>query len=292
MFELISLIVASVGSTLAGLWDLKTTEIPDEIPYVMMIIAIVLSGIQSYIEWSYLPLLYSLAVGLILLAFGFVMYYFGQWGGGDAKVLAAIGFFIPMLFQNSFFAILLPFPFSSMLTYLLNLFLIGTVYMILYAFVLAIMHKEIIFEFFREVKATSNFLIVGSLILFSFMFAINWYLTSTVQVSVNLRLVLVNSLITISLAIFLFFIWKFTKAVESIGFKKKIPLSKLRVGDVLLESKVWEGITEKELKAIRRSGKKSVIIKEGIRFAPTFVFALLFTYLIGDVFSLILRFLI
>ena len=59
MFEIILLTVAFIGSTIAAVIDLKTTEIPDEIPYVMAGIAIVAYGIKSYLVWSYLPILQS-----------------------------------------------------------------------------------------------------------------------------------------------------------------------------------------------------------------------------------------
>ncbi|MCS7106355.1 MAG: hypothetical protein NZ942_03500, partial [Candidatus Aenigmarchaeota archaeon] len=65
--------------------------------------------------------------------------------------------------------------------------------------------------------------------------------------------------------------------------------SKLKVGDVLAESKLWEGITQKDLIKIKKSGKKYVVIKEGVRFAPAFPLALLFTLYFGDVFPLIFR---
>ena len=70
--------------------------------------------------------------------------------------------------------------------------------------------------------------------------------------------------------------------MEEIGFKKRIPISELKVGDVPVDYKVWEGITEKELKKIKRSGRKYIWIKEGVRFAPAFPLALLFTLFFGD----------
>src|SRR5437867_3545096 len=97
MFELIFFGVAAVGSTLAALWDLKTTEIPDLIPYSMMAIGIVLFSIESLLTNDYTLIAKSAFVGLSFLGLGFLMYYLGQWGGGDAKILSAIGFLIPEL---------------------------------------------------------------------------------------------------------------------------------------------------------------------------------------------------
>ena len=59
-----------------------------------------------------------------------------------------------------------------------------------------------------------------------------------------------------------------------------------------MDYKIWEGITEKELKKIKKSGKKFIWIKEGVRFAPAFPLALLFTILVGDGILLSIQFLV
>ena len=274
MFELIFFAVGLIGSSLAAAWDLKTTEIPDEIPNVMIAIALILFSIQSILEWSYWPILNSLIVGGGLLVFGFLMYYFGQWGGGDAKILAAVGFLVPTFSSNLLFS----FPIS----YLFNVFLVGAVYMILYAFIIAALNKKIIFKFFKDVKANTNAVLLGSIGLFIFFFALNWYLMKSFQLAFELTSAIQNSIIPLLVTLGLFFLWRFAKAVEDIGFKRKIPVSKLKVGDVLLENRLWEGINEKQLKKIKKSGKKTVVIKEGVRFAPAFPLALLFTLFYGD----------
>jgi prepilin signal peptidase PulO-like enzyme (type II secretory pathway) len=91
-----------------------------------------------------------------------------------------------------------------------------------------------------------------------------------------------NSILLSIFSLALFFLWIFVKTVEDVAFKKRILVSKLKVGDVLFESKVWEGISEKELKKIKASGKKFVWIKEGVRFAPVFPLALILTLLYGN----------
>jgi Flp pilus assembly protein protease CpaA len=282
MFELIFLAVALLGSGLAAAWDLKTTEIPDEIPHAMIALAVILFSIQSVIEHNYWPILNSLIAGGSLLGLGFLMYYFGQWGGGDAKILAAIGFLIPTFSSQ----LLFPFP----LSYLINVFLVGAVYMIFYAFVIAALNKKIIFQFFKDVKASTNAVLIGSIALFIFFLGINWYLINSFQIGFDLTSAIQNSIIPLFVTLGLFLLWRFAKAVEDVGFKKKIPVSKLKVGDVLLESKVWEGITEKQLRKIKKSGKKTVVIKEGIRFAPSFPLALLFTLFFGDGLLFLIKF--
>ncbi len=286
VFQLISLATAFIGSTIAAIWDLKTTEIPDIVPHVMIAIALVTYGVQSYLESNYWIIANSLIVGLALGGFGFLMYYFGQWGGGDAKILSAIGFLLPTIigFKQTTF----PFP----MTYLFNVFLIGSVYMLAYALILSALNKKILARFLMDVKSSSNILLVGSIGLFALFIGLNWFLANVFSLAVNASFLIDNSVLPLLATLLIFLIWKFAKAVEDIGFKKKIPMSKLKVGDVPLDSKLWEGITEQELRKIRKSGKRFIIIKEGVRFAPSFPLALLFTLYFGDGILLFLSFML
>jgi Flp pilus assembly protein protease CpaA len=241
----------------------------------MIAIAIILYGAQSILTGSFWPIVNSLIAGFSLLGFGFLMYYLGQWGGGDAKILASIGFLLPQL-PEGFALLVFPFP----LSYLINVFLVGLVYMLIYAFVFALINRKIIIGFFKDIKANSSILLIGSACLIGLFFGVNLYLSQSFNVA--LTSLLLNSLLPLGLVIFLFLIWRFAKVVEEFGFKRKIPVSKLKVGDILEESRKLEGITEKELRKIKKSKKKFVRIKEGVRFAPSFALALVFTLLFGD----------
>lgn len=279
MFPLIPLIVAFAGSIYAAIWDLRTTEIPDEIPHAMIIFALLYYGIQSVIESNPWIFLNSIIAGGAIFALGFIMYYAGQWGGGDAKVLAAIIFLLPV--SNT----VLPFP----ITYLLNVFIVGAGYMILYSFALALMNRKIFSAFFVDVRKNKAVFALGSISLFAVVAIINYSIFALLAYPINYLSIFQNSLIPVVAAVALFSIWRFAKAVEEVGFKRKIALSKLKVGDVLIDSKIWEGITEKQLKRIKKSEKKFVWIKEGVRFAPTFPLALAFTLIYGDFLFLLLK---
>ena len=288
MLETISFFVALIGSSLAAIYDVKITptEIPDEIPYAMIGLALVLACIQSFLELDYSILMNSLVYGMAFLAFGYFMYKLGQWGGGDAKVLAAIGFLSPGL---SSIAKKIQFPFA--LSYLVNMFFVGAIYMLAYAFILSLMNRKIFSEFLRSVKSSSKVILIFSPVLFSLFLLGNWYLFNLFGMAIDTQSLIVDSFFILLISLILFLVWKFVKAVEEIAFKKRIPVSKLRVGDVLLESKVWEGITGRELRAIRKSGKKFIWIKSGVCFAPAFPLALLFTVYFGDGILFFLKFL-
>lgn len=285
MFELLSIVIAFVGSAAAGFWDLKTTEIPDKIPHLMIACGIAIAIAESYLASSYWPLLSSAIAGGSFLVFGFFMYYLGQWGGGDAKILSAIGFLLPTLPEN--FSAGLAFPFS--ISFLFNVFLIGAAYMLVYALVFALMNKKLISQFFDDIKKSQKIIFFGSIILFLVFLSLNWFLSVYLNNVYNLASIVSNSLLLLAASIGLFLIFKFAKVVEDFGFKKKIPISKLKIGDVLLDSKVFEGITEKELKKIKKSGKKFLWVKEGVRFGLAFPLALLFTLFVGDGIFLLLK---
>lgn len=285
MLEVAALIIAFIGSSIAAAWDLKTTEIPDEISYLMIAAAFVIYGIQSFLLWDYWPLLNSCIAGSIFFGFGFLMYRLGQWGGADMLVLAAIGFLLPVAPSLLGLNLLFPFP----LTYIINVFLVGAVYMLIYAGAVAVMNKKVIKEFKREMKASAGVILAVSGSLFTTFLMIGLYITATLHLEMNIDTIAVNSLVPLSITVALIVIWKFARVVEDVGFKKKISVRKLKVGDVLMKSNLWEGITKKELRAIRKK-KKHVWIKEGVRFAPAFPLGLLITVLFGDALILFVKF--
>ncbi len=277
MFGLILLSIASIGSILAAYFDLKTTEIPDEIPYVMMGVGILAHLIQTILVWNPWPLINSLVFGLGFLGFGFLMYFLGQWGGGDAKILSAIGFLLPQAPKEIDTRLYFPFP----LSFFFNLFFIGAVYMIVYALIVSFINKKIWHGFLKGLKADSKILVFLNFVLFVFTLTLGIFMMKQFEF-ISLEFVINFSFFILSMSLGLSLLWKFVKAVEEIGFKKRIPISELKVGDVPVDYKVWEGITEKELKKIKRSGRKYIWIKEGVRFAPAFPLALLFTLFFGD----------
>ncbi|TAL48355.1 hypothetical protein EPN87_00735 [archaeon] len=277
MLEDIPLVVAFIGSAICAVWDLKTTDIPDKVPYIMMAIGLLFWGVQSYVSGDYMLLASSAIAGLGLLGFGFLMYYFGQWGGGDAILLSAIGFLLPVApqgFMQTFF----PYPFS----YTINVFIVGAAYMILYAVIIAARDKKIVSAFSHDLKASSKIISIGTLGLIGIFLAATVYMTNIFQIPLSSELVLAGVFLPAVATIGIYIVFKFAKSVENVGFKKRIPVSKLKVGDVLLESRLLEGINEKQLRKIRHSGKKFVWVKSGVPFVLAFPFALLVTLYIGD----------
>lgn len=278
--------VALAGSVIASAYDLKTTEVPNWVFYAMLFLGVPAVGIHALLTGNFNVFTVAGITGLGLFAFGYLMYRTGQWGGADMVLLGIMGFMVPsssVLFHSS-----LAFP--SGLSFLFNLFIIGAVYMIIYAAIFALRDKMVMIRFKSGVKASSKtllILVLSMLIVFtSIMLYFNSLLGGVLTVSELARGVAFPVIVT---AVF-FLVYKLAKAVENFGFRKKVPIYKLRVGDMLLNEKKLVGITQRQINSMKRSGKRYVWIKEGVRFAPAFPLALLFTFYLGDA-ILLIRFL-
>lgn len=255
-------LIALIGSLSAGLIDLKTTEIPDEIPLLMGSLGVFNWFVYSLEIVSFQPLFYSLISGFVLLAIGWIIYISGQWGGGDATLLGAIGFLFPsysLLGLNG----LLPIQ----LTFFVNLMLVGCVYMVVYSLILGFRNKKLFKTALLNFKEKS----LLNLIIVILILILSRYIPFEATVILFL----------------LFLFYYYGKAVEEVGFKKTIPVSELKEGDVLADSKRWDGLTKKQIEKIKKQ-RKNVTIKDGVRFGLSFFFTVIVTYYYGNLLVLLM----
>src|SRR3989344_2135235 len=94
--EIFLLIIAMVWLIFATLSDIKTKEIPNWLNYSLIILSILTYSLISLKARSIIPLAYSIAAFIAFFVIGSIMYYSKQWGGGDAKLLAALGAAFPV----------------------------------------------------------------------------------------------------------------------------------------------------------------------------------------------------
>jgi Flp pilus assembly protein protease CpaA len=253
-FLLFNQAISLFGSLIAGLWDLKTTEIPDEIPVLIASLGIFSWFIYMLSFGDVYPLMLSLLIGTLFLLFGFILYKLGQWGGGDAALLGAIGYSLPFLEINQPFL-----GISQAINFVFNLFVFGAIWVIIYVIFITILNRRVLLEFKKKVEKDFFVKMLIFFMIFSFFLSF-----------------LSPIFFIFGCYAFLFLFVLYAKVLEKTVFIKRIPTSKLKVGDVLLKSKVWVGITQEELEKIRKE-KKYVLIKEGVRFGIAFFIALVFT---------------
>ncbi len=264
--------IAVAGFGMAAYWDLRTTEFPDWLPYIMIAGAVVVRGAVSLLLWDFSYIIYSIIIGGLFLGFGLLLYYLKQWGDGDAWLLGVLGFLFPGSAGFSPVTIL-PFPVAM----LFNFFLISFFYLLVYSVFLGLRAPETSRKFLKEINGARLDIgkVVGAftvaiVVLIAWM---SWQLALPIE---GLLYLLLFSPVLLSVLVFT----RYGRFVEANLFKKKVPAVKLRAGDVLVSDK-WRGLTEKEVKELKRKGK-DVWIKEGVRFAPVFVITVLVTLFWGS----------
>ena len=267
--------VAGFGA--GAYWDLKSTEFPDWLPYSMIVAAVGVRAVFSYLEGDVWIVLDSLIWGLLFLGVGLGMYYARQWGDGDAWFLGVAGFLFPDsagLIQAQGLA-LFGFPFP--IVFLFNFFLVAFVYLIAYSIILGLRNPKEAGKFLGELKASSKEIAVMVVSLGVVCAGLSYYLYTAFSATLqSLSLILILPVLLLFVLVFM----RYGRFVEANLFKRKIPASRLREGDVLVSDR-WRGLTAGEVERLRKKGGE-VWIKEGIRFAPVFLITLLVTLMWGS----------
>ncbi len=281
--DIILSVYALVVLFLATISDIKTREVPDALSYCFIIGALAIRLITAVItkQWSFL--VYGMFGFVIMFAFGYVMYYFQQWGGADAKLLMGLG--ATFATKPSFLPASL-FPF--LLIVFFNIIIIGAIYGIIYGFFLCIKNYKQCKEQFREIKKEKKYvkMKILALILSVILLAVTAITFDDIKLFK----------ITIIFALFILFmpyILIAARAVEKAALYKKLPINKLREGDWVdqdikinnrvIYTKNPDGISQQQINMLKKSKIKSVLVKEGIPFIPPFFLGTLYSLLIGNI---------
>lgn len=259
MYEIFLILLAFVWISFAIVSDFKKREIPDWVSYSLIIFALSYRTFVSfYTNWNFL---YSGLIGFgLFFVIGNIMYRIG-FGGGDTKLLMALGTILPFSFAFNE-------NLSILVLFLVLLLVAGSIYSIIYSlFIVSMNFKRFKTSFKREVKKYRNLLLVlGGFFIISLML----YFLEPVFLVFSVFL-LVCPLLFI-----------YTKSVDDIMIKT-ISTRKLTIGDwlvkkVRVKGKTIEpkltGIDELDLRLLRKY-KKQVEVKNGVPFTISFLFAFL-----------------
>jgi len=221
-----------------------------------------------------------------------LMFYTGQWGGGDSKMLigfgAVFGLPFPLITQSDFLG-------SFLLALFVNILLAGVIYAFVWSFILAIKYR-------KRFSAALNIGLKKNLRLRRYALAISALLliTSVILPENGMKL----SFIAIGLVVILFsYMTVFSKAIESAAMIKRVNPAVLTEGDwiakdIVVGKKIVAGpkdlgVSKKQIALLKRLyGQRKIrkiVIKTGIPFVPSFLAALLITAGYGNVFVLFLR---
>lgn len=288
LIEALFLAAALVGTAAGGWIDLKTTEVPDIIPMSMVGAGLLLHIANTFLTGSLQGIISAFAVAALYLAIGYIFYYTGMWGEADVLLLAAVGFLIPQplsFFNMSGLGGMYP------IIFILNTFIVGGVYSAIYTLILAFMKPEVFSNFWKDIVGYKKKMAVFIVAITSGFIALSFGITRYFNADVPTEFILAQVALFLPMAFFMIIIYRFALVLDRTVFRMKVPVSKLKEGDVLAEDvklknktlsgKLFIGLTEELVDMIRKE-KKYVEIKEGIRYGPTFFLTLLYTWFFGS----------
>lgn len=94
---IIPLVAAFVCIGIASYTDIKRHEIPDKLPYIMVLLGLSISAVIGASSGDLtLPLL-SMTAGAMAFVIGLIFWKIGVWAGGDAKFYAGLVVIVPTL---------------------------------------------------------------------------------------------------------------------------------------------------------------------------------------------------
>ena len=289
MFVIYLIIGISLISLILGsIFDLKSGEIPEVISRTFIFLIFLLAFIESIADSNPSILLESLGIGIIYFLFGYIMFYLGECGGGDVKLLSGIGLSLGLLGAEGYFDEMEVFPYF--VSYFINMAIVSSPYVIIYSFILGLINTEVFEKFKNDLR---NFLMLVA-IMASF-------LPSIMANSLGLREIALLYL----MIPFLLILSIYLRAVEKVALQKEINVNDLKEGDIVANDIIInnkkialrrniEGLTREQISEIQKLAKKGEIsevirIRWGIKFAPILLFSYLLTVLVGDFLEIIVR---
>ncbi|MEK6943695.1 MAG: A24 family peptidase [Nanoarchaeota archaeon] len=278
--SIISFVIAFIVLLIGSITDLKTREVPDWVNYGLIISGIGLNLLFSIIlnDKSYII---NSIVGLsIFFGIAYFMFYAGQWGGGDSKMLMGLGAMIGINFEGSQF----------LFGFLINALIIGAFYGIFWSFYLALRDKKAFTKELKRILSKQNVMEWKKVILTGCAIAlISSFFIGIVYVRIAILSVAFMVLTT-------FYVWIFVKSIEKSSMYRLVEPYKLTEGDWIVKDVYIGktritgpkdlGIEKKNIKILIEAYKKrkigKILIKEGIPFVPSFFIAYILTFIIGN----------
>ncbi|MFC1698070.1 prepilin peptidase [Nanoarchaeota archaeon] len=298
IIDIVLVLIGLIGLIIASITDLKSREVPDWLNYSMIAAGLGLRLIYTVATLDIMYFMYGLLAFNIFFAAAIAMFYTGQWGGGDSKLLMAIGALFgtaPLAVSNA----LGFYPWYTihfLFSFLINLLLVGALFGLFWSVLLSLKHWDKFFKEFKSQLSGKTQIIKQRVILLSMLIFI---LIIIFVKDSYFRLLIITLMVVI---LFAFYLITFVKSVEKTCMLKSVPPEKLTEGDWIAEEvKVNNkyicgpkdlGIEKHQIKQLIKFKKqkkiKLILIKEGIPFVPSFLIAFLITLLSGNLIFLIL----
>ncbi|MGM5483338.1 MAG: A24 family peptidase [Nanobdellota archaeon] len=291
-----TLIIGFLGLFIGTITDFKKREVPDWLNFFLIFSGLGLSIIGAIyykdIFYIIIPLIWLLVAYLISA----IMYYSGQWGGGDCKMIMGIA----TLFGITTFAIsdpiryllenyiTLPFTYniSFFANFIFNSFVIGAFYGVAWIIYYIISnYRKFIDTLKQKLKTYKKFI----------YFVLIFFLIATISIALLNLFNWHSFLLLLMILLFPFLIYS-VKSVEESCMIRDMKIKDLTEGEWIAEDIEIDGkeickskelgLTPKQLNKLKKLEKKGKIekvkVKVGIPFVPAFFLSFIFTIIYGN----------
>jgi len=274
----LSFIVLLIGS----ITDLKTREVPDWLNYGLISSGIILNLLFSAIYSNPSFIINSIIGLLVFFGIAYIMFYAGQWGGGDSKILMGLGAMVGIDVGNIRQQFLLGF--------FINALFAGAVYGLLWSLFLVFKNKKKFGKEFKRIMLTEKVIKAKKFMLILLFFLLVFFFFS------ELAYVKILVLSLAFLVLTTFYLWIFVKAIEKSCMHKLVEPSMLTEGDWIVNDVYANGkyvtgpkdlgVSKAQIKKLvgfyKQKKVKKILIKEGIPFVPSFLIAFVVTLVLGS----------
>lgn len=293
MIEAVTYPITALMLAIGAFTDIKTREVPDWVNYSAIAAGIAVSLLFSIISSTVWPILFSLTGTLVFFAIACAMFYSGQWGGGDSKMLIALGSLLGLEFSFQY-------PFISLsqiiVSFWVNLLFVGVAYALFWSAFLALRNREKFVLQFRQQAAGIKTGRLAITALFAVAAAFIFLAPEP-----GIRFAAIGIAATLASG---GLIWMFAKSVEKSCMIKQIEPEKLTEGDWIARDVYVNkkyicgpkdlGIEKRQIRQLirlKQQGKiRKILVKEGIPFVPAFLLSFIFSVSLGNVLLMLLHF--
>lgn len=288
---MLGLIISSLvllALVIGSITDIKTREVPDWLNFSLIPLGLGIRLVYSLVVNDFSFIIEGLAGFMVFFILGLVMFYTGQWGGGDSKMLMGLGALIGIPLNNFYGFMNIP-----LLSFLINVIIVGSLYGIIWSFVKIIKNKK---KFKQELKKLTKSIVKTRKIMLVLFILLVFLVIFIPDFFVKVLIISLILVIYVS-----FYLLIFVKAVERACMLKYVSPLNVTEGewiakDIVIDGKRISGpkdlgIERKQLKkliSLYKKGKiKRVLIKVGIPFVPSFLVAYIVTILWGNLLMLL-----
>jgi len=254
--------------------DLKVREVPDWLNYSGIFIGLGLRLMWSFYSFDWNYIIEGLVGFGVFFAIACAMFYLGQWGGGDSKMLMALGALLGLKFSFGHITV----------AFVICLMIVGGLYGFLWSLVLALKNwKRFVPQFKKSIDANKRFraLFIG--------FSLVLFVSAIFAQSVFIKFLLIFVALFIPVMDYLILA---VKAVENTCMYQRVKTTDLIEGDWIAKDVKVKGkricgpkdlgIEKSQIRKLIKLKVKSVVVKVGIPFVPSFLLAFLLALWIGN----------